>query len=296
MHHLITYKPRYTRIKRNRARALANASLDPSGHYIRARAYALSNPLAGSNLGADTSYPTFPNAYPVNDDTNTSSHDQERAQRDHDPRRSRRAARGLDIDSGGRRGGGRTSEDGDGDEDDELPAYEPKGGPPKYIEVGLVAGSVAVEMSEISSRTRDEIGSESQRERSESRSRMSGEDPRGPPPGFEGISGESSAPRASTSRDGAREQGDGGTVHAPTSTPTSNVIEERDITDVVVEANTAMVTHDVTVDTPDTNTRPTQLDMLSQLQSQPQSYTESQSQTQQESQSQPQSHSIQSPS
>ena len=126
---------------------------------------------------------------------------------------------------------------------------------------------------------------------------MSGDDPRGPPPGFEGISGESSAPRASTSRDEAREQGDGVTVHAPTtSTPTSNVVEERDITDVVVEANTAMMTHDVTVDTPDTNTRPTQLDMLSQLQSQPQSYTESQSQTQQESQSQPQSHSIQSPS
>ena len=101
MHHLITYKPRYTRIKRNRACALANTSLDPSAHYIRARAYALSNNLAGAGSGDGASYPTFPDAYPVNDDINSLSRDQERAQQD--PRRSRRAARGLDIDSGGRR-------------------------------------------------------------------------------------------------------------------------------------------------------------------------------------------------
>ena len=57
-------------------------------------------------------------------------------------RRGRRAARGADIDARGRRGGQPDPDDWDGDDKEELPAYESVavGGPPRYADVHFVAG------------------------------------------------------------------------------------------------------------------------------------------------------------
>ncbi|KAL5498284.1 hypothetical protein ACEPAH_2424 [Sanghuangporus vaninii] len=54
-------------------------------------------------------------------------------------RRSRGAARGADIDAYGRRGGQPDADDRDGDDKEELPAYESVavGGPPRYADVDV---------------------------------------------------------------------------------------------------------------------------------------------------------------
>ncbi|KAL5520437.1 hypothetical protein ACEPAG_9661 [Sanghuangporus baumii] len=54
-------------------------------------------------------------------------------------RRSRRAARGADIDAHGRRGGQPDTDNWDGDDKEELPAYQSVavGGPPRYADVDL---------------------------------------------------------------------------------------------------------------------------------------------------------------
>ena len=148
------------------------------------------------------------------------------------PPRSRRAARGPDIDAGGRRGAeGIAGEEGDED----LPAYEPKGGPPKYVEWGI--GGEAVEMRDIGSRRMDEEGRWGQQL----------------PPPFDDM-GES--PRASTSTNGDfAEDGAGngaeGRESGPREEPRGDhhelarrgeregegVAEERDITDADANAN-----------------------------------------------------------
>lgn len=116
--HLPLRHLRYTRLKR--ARALASPA-----HYIHARAHTLSGHLTSPR-------------HPPNFADQNFSPDPELS------RGGRRAAIGLDIDSGGRRGGGGP---GDRGEEDELPAYEPKGGPPKYIDVDL--GRESIEMRNV---------------------------------------------------------------------------------------------------------------------------------------------------
>lgn len=59
--------------------------------------------------------------------------------------RGRRAARGADIDAGGRRVGVRDPDDGEGDVDDkdELPAYDVVGSPPQYnVDAGADANGL----------------------------------------------------------------------------------------------------------------------------------------------------------
>ncbi|OCB86007.1 hypothetical protein A7U60_g6902 [Sanghuangporus baumii] len=124
-------------------------------------------------------------------------------------RRSRRAARGADIDAHGRRGGQPDADDWDGDDKEELPAYESVavGGPPRYADVdvqhvgGLPVSVVTLPMTIPEAReSRESL----ERERAVERALQ------------QEVTGESSSP-PSPDRRQAREAGSDITASAPSS-------------------------------------------------------------------------------